>query len=260
MAVDTTLALQYSVASTFIVGLVSLAGMVTISLNDKLLKKVIKYSISFAVGALLGAAFLHLLPHLLEKGNYSINSGLLVIYGFIFMYVVEKMTDLYHSHSNHDLEKHDHVKNRTKQIPVLISIGDGIHNFIDGLIIGGIYLVNIPAGIAVSISTFLHEIPMELADYALLIKSGLSKKKALIINFIVAMTAVLGAITAIYLSTLVPNIHKILLAIGVGNFTYIASSVLIPELFKENDYGTSVIHLFWIIIGIAIMIALIPLH
>ena len=152
------------------------------------------------------------------------------------------------------------IKNRTKQIPVLISIGDGIHNFIDGLIIGGIYLVSIPAGIAVSISTFLHEIPMELADYALLIKSGLSKKKALIINFIVAMTAVLGAITAIYLSTLVPNLHKILLAIGVGNFTYIASSVLIPELFKENDYGTSVIHLFWIITGIAIMIALIPLH
>ena len=97
MAVDTTLALQYSVASTFIVGLVSLAGMVTISLNDKLLKKVIKYSIGFAVGALLGAAFLHLLPHLLEKGNYSINSGLLVIYGFIFMYIVEKMTDLYHT-------------------------------------------------------------------------------------------------------------------------------------------------------------------
>ena len=74
------------------------------------------------------------------------------------------------------------------------------------------------------------------------------------------MTAVLGAITAIYLSTFVPNIHKILLAIGVGNFTYIASSVLIPELFKENDYGSSVIHLLWIIIGIAIMIALIPLH
>ena len=260
MAVDTTLALQYSVVSTFIVGLVSLAGMVTISLNEKLLKKVIKYSISFAVGALLGAAFLHLLPHLIEKGNYSINSGLLVIYGFLFMYIVEKMTNLYHSHSNHDLENHFHSHDRTKQIPVLISIGDGIHNFIDGLIIGGIYLVSIPAGIAVSISTFLHEIPMELADYALLIKSGMKKKKALLLNFVTAMTAVVGAITAIYLSSFVPNIHKILLSLGVGNFTYIASSVLIPELFKENDYGTSVIHLFWIIAGIAIMIALIPLH
>ena len=104
MAVDTILALQYSVLSTFIVGLVSLAGMVTISLNDKLLKKVIKYSVSFAVGALLGAAFLHLLPHLLEKGNYSINSGLLVIYGFIFMYITENMTNLYHSHSHHDIK------------------------------------------------------------------------------------------------------------------------------------------------------------
>ena len=256
--VETIVALQYSVISTFIVGLVSLIGMLTISFNDKLLKKLTKYSVSFATGALLGAAFLHLLPHLLEKGTYSINSGLLVIYGFLFMFIVEKMTNLYHSHSHHDLD-HNHSHSRTKQLPILISIGDGIHNFIDGLIIAGVYLVNIPAGIAVTISTFLHEIPMELADFALLVKSGMKKKKALLINFITAMTAVLGALTAIYLSSFVPNIHRILLAIGVGNFTYIASSVLIPELFKENDYGTSVIHLMWIVIGIALMIALIPL-
>ena len=142
----------------------------------------------------------------------------------------------------------------------MISIGDAIHNFIDGLIIGGVYLINIPAGIAVTISTFLHEIPMELADFALLIKAGMTKKKALLLNLVVSMTAVIGAVTAIYLQIFVPNIHKILLAIGIGNFTYIASSVLIPELFKEDDYNTSVIHLIWIVIGIALMIALIPLH
>jgi len=96
--VETIVALKYSVISAFLVGLVSLVGMITISFNDKLLKKIVKYSISFATGALLGASFLHLLPHLLEADNYSINSGLLVIYGFLFMYITEKMTNLYHSH------------------------------------------------------------------------------------------------------------------------------------------------------------------
>ena len=265
--VETIVALKYSVISAFLVGLVSLVGMITISFNDKLLKKIVKYSISFATGALLGASFLHLLPHLLEADNYSINSGLLVIYGFLFMYITEKMTNLYHSHGHHHAHGHhgfDHehcnLDTRSKQLPILISIGDAIHNFIDGLIIGGVYLINIPAGIAVTISTFLHEIPMELADFALLIKAGMTKKKALLLNLIVSMTAVIGAVTAIYLQTFVPNIHKILLAIGIGNFTYIASSVLIPELFKEEDYNASVIHLIWIVIGIALMIALIPLH
>ena len=144
------------------------------------------------------------------------------------MYITEKMTNLYHSHGHHHAHGHhgfDHehcnLDTRSKQLPILISIGDAIHNFIDGLIIGGVYLINIPAGIAVTISTFLHEIPMELADFALLIKAGMTKKKALLLNLVVSMTAVIGAVTAIYLQIFVPNIHKILLAIGTVSYTHL---------------------------------------
>lgn len=253
--IDSLTALYYAVGSTVIISLVSLAGVFTLSMRAETIKKYLLYTVSFATGALLGGAFLHLLPHLIEaEGRLSINGSLLILFGFISMFVFEKLTGWYHSHDL-DHATHSHKKDHSP-IAVLNTVGDAVHNFIDGLIIGTVYLVSIPAGIAITISTFLHEIPMELADFGLLLHSGLKRKTALFVNLVTGLTSVLGAIVAIVFASKVPALITILLAIGIGNFIYIASAVLIPELLKEEDWNKSLLHLLLIVLGIALMMLL----
>ena len=131
--------------------------------------------------------------------------------------------------------------------------GDGIHNLIDGLIIGASYLVSIPVGITTTLAVILHEIPQEIGDFGVLLHGGFSKKKALLLNFATALTAVLGAILALVIGSHSVHLTTFLIPFAAGSFLYIAAADLIPELHKETNTKKSFLQLIMLILGIAVM-------
>ena len=139
-------------------------------------------------------------------------------------------------------------------------VGDATHNFIDGLIIAGSYLVSIPVGIATTLAVIFHEIPQEIGDFGVLLHGGFSKQKALMFNFLSALTAILGAVVALLISSFVENITIFLAPFAAGIFIYIAGTDLIPELHKEVEVKKSFIQLLWFVLGIGVMLALLLLE
>jgi zinc and cadmium transporter len=135
-------------------------------------------------------------------------------------------------------------------------VGEGVHNFIDGIIIATSYLVSIPVGIATTIAVIFHEIPQEISDFGVLVYGGFTKKKALLANFLIALTAVIGAIITLLIGTSVENILTFLIPFAAGNFIYIACSDLIPELHKETKLKISLTQLILFVLGILVMAAL----
>lgn len=180
-------AFLYSVASVVIVSFVSLFGLFTISLSTKVLGKLLVYMISFAAGGLLGDAFLHLLPESAAHEGFGVEISFFVLVGIAVFFVLEKVVRWRHCH-HVTCDDHPH------HLAWMNLVGDGVHNFIDGLIIGAAYMVSFPVGVATTVAVVMHEIPQEIGDFGVLLHSGLSKKRALFLNFLIALTAVLGVL------------------------------------------------------------------
>ena len=138
--------------------------------------------------------------------------------------------------------------------------GDMVHNFIAGLIIGASYLASIPAGIATTIAVVFHEIPQEIGDFSVLLHGGFTKKKAVALNFIVALTAVLGAAVALFFGSLIGGSITFLVSFAAGGFVYIAAADLIPELHKKISVKSSILEIIVITIGIFVMYGLLFLE
>ena len=158
---------------------------------------------------------------------------------------MERVLHWNHCHNHGDCEVHT--------FSYMSLIGDGIHNFIDGLIIAASFIVSIPLGFLTSLAVIAHEIPQEISDFSILIYGGFSKKKALFFNFLSALTAVLGVLVGFVLSSSVENFVMYLLPIAAGGFIYIGASDLVPELHKEKDLKKSILSFGFFILGIVIM-------
>lgn len=240
----------YALTAVFIVSLFSLVGVLTLSLRKERLNRLIHYLVSFAVGTLFGGVFIHLLPTLLEISRES--APLLLIFvpvGIILFFILEKFVRWRHCH---DIDCHEHPAHI---VPMNI-IGDALHNFIDGLIIGTAFLAGPEVGVAIAIAVAFHELPQEIGDFGVLIHGGLSVKKALVFNFVSALTAVIGCIIALSLGNTVEYFVPILLPLTAGGFIYIAGSDLIPELHHQSDLRKSLGQLLFMISGLAIMYGL----
>ncbi|MFA5773467.1 MAG: ZIP family metal transporter [Candidatus Paceibacterota bacterium] len=243
----------YAFVSVIIVSLVSLVGVLSLSLREEVLKKYINFFISLAIGALLGDAFIHIIPETF-KSNLGANlSSILVIAGILLFFVIEKFIHWHH---------HGEDKDESGIHPVgkLILFTDGFHNFIDGAIIGASFLVSIPVGIATTLAVVLHEIPQEIGDFAVLIHSGYTKKRALWLNFISALASVLGLAIVFIFGNIVENVALWFIPIAAGGFIYIAVADLIPELHKTKELKHSIIQLGIIMLGIISMLALLLLE
>lgn len=234
--------LGYALLSVFIVSLVSFVGV--ISLSFKKIKHVLLWMVSFAAGSLIGDAFIHLLPEV----SGSVTLSFAVLSGIVASFIIEKFIHWHHCHHHEDCEHGKHAK----PMAYVNLFGDGVHNFIDGLIIGASYLVNVPTGIATTVAVVLHEIPQELGDFAILLHAGFSKAKAVWYNFLTACTAILGTLAAFLIADLGP-MKTILIGFAAGNFIYIALADLVPELHKETRLWNSLIQLFFFIAGIGFM-------
>jgi zinc and cadmium transporter len=132
-------------------------------------------------------------------------------------------------------------------------IGDGIHNLIDGIVIGTSFVVDLKTGIAVTLAIIFHEIPQELGDFGVLIYGGMKKTKALFFNFLSATTAIIGTILGYFLAMHTQNFIQVLMPFAAGGFIYIAASDLIPELHRQTDTGKSLVAIFLFLAGIIFM-------
>lgn len=244
-----TLSYIYAIASVLVVSLISLIGVFTISIQAEKLKKYLIYLVSFAAGSLFGGAFIHLLPSAVKKTGFSLNISLYVLSGILFMFLVEKVVRWRHCHcapSKDDEQVHP--------VAIMNLVGDGVHNFIDGLIIGASYVVSVPVGIAATIAVIVHEIPQEIGDFGVLLHGGYSRFKALLVNFLTAVVAVLGVLTAFLLNEYIAGVNAFLIPFAVGNFVYIAGADLIPELHNGENTKKSVLQFLAFVVGISIML------
>ncbi len=240
--------IYYSIISVAIVSLVSLIGIATIPIKKHFIKKHIYLLVSLAVGALLGDAFIHLLPEGFEAFDNKVLFSLLVIVGILVFFIIEKYL---HWHHHGDDEEHDHPVGK------MVLLSDGVHNLIDGMIIASSYIIGVEVGIATTLAVILHEIPQEIGDFGILMHYGYSRARALWLNFISALTAVLGAIIVFMIGNSGNTLSSWLIPIAGGGFIYIALSDLIPELHKKSGSIThSLLQIIMILIGVGLMLGL----
>jgi len=235
--------LIWILGSVTLVSFISLIGALTLVIKEKILNNVLFSLVGFSAGALIGGAFLHLLPEALSQTN-SVVIFLYVILGFTLFFLLEKILYWRHCHEG---------KCPIHMFTYLNLIGEGVHNFIDGLIIAASFIISVPIGIATTIAVISHEIPQELGDFSVLIYGGFSKFKALFWNFISALTAVFGALFSYFFITYVENIASPLIPFTAGGFLYIAASDLIPELHKQPEFKKSVLSFILFLIGVSFM-------
>ncbi|MDD5128840.1 MAG: ZIP family metal transporter [Candidatus Omnitrophica bacterium] len=236
--------LFWILASTILVSLISLVGIFTLSIKGNLLHKILFCLIGFSAGALIGGAFLHILPECLENNNSNAVFSYL-IFGIITFFLMERYLHWRHCHEEEGCTIH--------AFTYLNLVGDGFHNFIDGMVIAASFIVSLKLGLVTTLAIVLHEIPQELGDFAVLVYGGFTKKKALLFNFASALMAVLGAVIGYFVTDLIKNFASFILPFTAGGFIYIATSDLIPELHKENDLKRSTAAFLAFLLGIIFM-------
>ncbi|RJQ37980.1 MAG: ZIP family metal transporter [Dehalococcoidia bacterium] len=241
----------YTLASVVFVSLLSLVGIFFLLADRTRLQKLLPFLVSFAIGALAGDAFIHLIPEAFEKLGAGLSTSLLIILGMVVFFSVERFIRWRHCHIPTS-EHHVHP------VATLNVAGDAVHNFIDGIIIGASYLVSFPIGLTTTVAVVLHEIPQEIGDFGILIHAGLGVKKALLFNFGSALIAILGAVLALAVGPHLADFSLAMLPVTAGGFIYIAGSDLIPEVQETcGGAGVTFAHILTMVFGIGLMSALV---
>lgn len=237
--------LVWILISTFSISLVAWVGLLTLALKEEILKKILLPLVAFAAGALIGGAFLHMIPEAVEA-EPGLSPFLWILIGFSLFFLMEQFIEWHHCHR---------VPSEHKEpITYLILIADGLHNFIGGLAIAGSFLVDIQTGIITWLAAAAHEIPQEFGDFGILINGGWSKYKALLYNFFSALTVVAGGLVT-YFASRSMNV-TFLLPFAAGNFIYIASSGLIPEIKHCEELKKGVIQFLAFLTGILLLLGI----
>lgn len=237
------MALVYSLISTFLVSLISFVGALALVIKGVLLQEVLFCLVAFSAGTMIGGAFLHLLPEALEMMPPEA-VFIYLLAGFTFFFLLEKYLYWRHCHEGHcDVHTFSYLN----------LIGDGFHNFLDGLVIAGAFSVSPKIGVITTIAVVFHEIPQELGDFGVLIYGGFTKGKALFFNFLSGLTAMVGALVGYFLVQAVSGMSVFFLSLTAGGFLYVASSDLIPELHKQKGFRRSTVSFLIFVAGLVFM-------
>ena len=231
------------ITSTLIVSLISVIGVLTLLLKEKLLDKILLVLIALSAGSLFSGAFLHLIPESMER----ISADLVFIYviiGFFSFFIIEKFLYWRHCHT---------AKCEIHPFAYLNLVGDSIHNLIDGLVIAAGFIASPKLGIITTFAVILHEIPQEFSDFGVLVYGGFEKYKALLLNLLTALFALIGGILGYLLGAYALEISYLLLPFAAGGFIYISASDLMPELKKDSSLKNSIINLAFFAIGILLV-------
>jgi len=258
----------YTIGSVAVVSLISLIGILTLSLKERVLHSILFVLVSVAAGALFGDALIHLIPEAIENAENEALVPIFVLAGILFFFILEKFLRWKHIHdveNECENEIHEQIlvpegNVKIKPLGHLVIVSDGIHNFIDGIIIAISYLVSIEVGIATTIAIILHEIPQEISDFGVLMHAGFKKMKAIFINFLSALSAIVGAVLALVVGTTIESFIPLVVAFAAGSFLYIAGSDLVPEIHKTSHPGRSLIQFLAILLGVSFMLLLLLLE
>lgn len=233
-------------------------------LPEKQRQNVLPHGVSFAIGALLTGAFCGLIPHAFEEvaaEDMQMLSATILI-GILLFFVLEKLLVWRHCHSHacaaHGEDSHDdhnHSADHGRRVAgMFIILGDSIHNFVDGVLIGAAFLTDPQLGMVTSLAVAAHEIPQEVGDFAILLHSGYTRGKALFYNMLASLTTVIGGVLA-YFS--LGDLHHILpyfLTLAASSFIYIAVADLIPSLHQKTDIKTSLQQIGFILAGVGLIL------
>src|SRR6185295_3651414 len=210
------------------VSILSLSGAFALLLRPDLLRKLLLFFVAFSAGAMMGGAFFHLLPEAIALFPVgSLQPFFILSGGFCLFFILERFVFWHHCHNDEGCKVHP--------LGDMNLVGDGVHNFMDGLLIAAAFGVSTELGIATTIAIISHEIPQEISDFGVLIHSGMSAKKALFFNFVSALTALLGVFIGVLFAEKTEIFQRVLIAFAAGGFLYIAASDLVPELHKEEN-------------------------
>ncbi len=267
--------LLYIILFTAVGGVLSvLAAGVFLLLPDDKQKHVLPHGISFAIGALLTGAFCGLIPHAFEEVPVEDMSNLsaTILAGILLFFVLEKLLVWRHCHSHaceahgedaHDDHHHEHghshsqpAQTNHRPAGMFIILGDSIHNFVDGVLIGAAFLTDVQLGIVTSLAVAAHEIPQEVGDFAILLHSGYKRGEALFYNVLSSLATVVGGVLA-YFS--LGDLHDLLpyfLALAASSFIYIAVADLIPSLHQKTDIKTSLQQIGLIMAGVVLILVM----
>lgn len=246
------------------VSLLSLLGVVLFLFEERVMKKILLYIVSFSTGALMGDVFIHILPEMAEKNPEQFPRGMLVVLtGILFSFAIEKLIHWRHCHmlpeekccgGDHAHQEHHHP------VGLMSTIGESMHNFIDGIVIASAFLSSVPVGVATALAVMFHEIPHEIGNVAVLLHSGYSKRRAITLNMLSASTAIVGALGVLLISRGMADVADYMLPFAAGNLLYIAGSDLIPELHKETRLKQGAFQLLSIAAGMLMMYLLLNLE
>lgn len=243
-----------ALASVIFVSLVSVVGIVLLMMNDKLLKHVVFVLVGLAVGALFGDAFIHIIPEAFEINASAVETSFYILLGIFAFFVLEKFLHWRHEHTC------EFEGECIKPLGYINLASDGVHNFIDGILIGVSYLASFEIGLATTLAVILHEIPQEISDFGVLVHAGFTKWRALTFNFLAATIAIVGAVVALMIGETAGAFTGIMLPIAAGGFIYIAGSDLVPEMQLDSDLEKSVLQMISIGVGVGLMFLLVFLE
>jgi zinc and cadmium transporter len=245
----------------------ALAASLFLVAPERVRTRVLPHLVSFATGALLGAALLGLLPHAIEEAGISgtHNVGLTLLAGLLIFFVLEKMVLWRHCHQEvcegHVPPVHSHSHghghatdaHRDAASASLILIGDGFHNVLDGVLIAAAFMTDVHLGVVTALAVIAHEIPQEVGDLAILLHGGMSRLRALTLNLLTSLTSVVGGVAAYFALGPVHQVLPYAISLAAASFLYIAVADLIPGLHRRVDAGSGVRQFIFIVLGVTVI-------
>jgi len=238
-------ALAWIVIGGVAMSAIAMVGSLTLLLEPAVRQRIILPLVALAAGSMIGGAFFHLIPASLRQSGDGLGPWLAVAGGFSLFLLLEQVL---HWHQCH------RVRGERKQpLTYLVLIGDGLHNFLGGLAIAGTFLVDIRLGITSWFAAAAHEIPQELGDFGVLVHGGWSTPRALVFNFLSGLTFLLGGLLAYGLSFRIDVTW--LIPFAAGNFLYIGASDLVPEVNRQEDLRSNLLHFLAFVLGLAVLLA-----
>ncbi len=241
--------LLWIIAASIFGGALSVLGAALFALNASM--KWIGALVSYAIGALLGAVFLNILPEAVELSEDMAAVSGTVLVGILLFFTLEKVLLWRHCHHTH-CEAHEpdaeHVHGRSG---TMIMVGDSFHNFVDGIIIAAAFLTDVNLGIVTALAIIAHEIPQEVGDFLILLHSGYSKMQALRVNLLSSLATLVGGVMAYFALQSVQEIVPTLLSLAAASMLYVAVADLIPGLHKRARLNDTVQQVLLICAGVA---------
>jgi zinc and cadmium transporter len=233
----------------------ALAASLFLISSDSTRARMLPHLVSFATGALLGAALLGLLPHAVENaGAANIHRiGMALLAGLLVFFVLEKMVLWRHCHQDVCEGHLPHDEQRDAASASLILIGDGFHNLLDGVLIAAAFMTDIHLGVVTAVAVFAHEIPQEVGDLAILLHGGMSRARAIVLNLATSLTSVFGGVAAYFALAQIEHLLPFALALAASSFLYIAVADLIPGLHRRVDPGSGLKQFLFIALGVVVI-------